>query len=74
METTSTYHNTHKFEDYIKYLRDNFVNLVEYRERTGTLDLNVLEIKEALFNEDPFIVFSATLAATVIMSDKTLYH
>ena len=74
METLSIQQGNYRFEDYIKYLRDNFVNLVEYRERTGTLDVNILEIKEALFNEDPFIVFSATLAATVIMSDKGLYH
>ena len=76
METllNNTFHSSHRFEDYIKYLRDNFVNLVEYKERTGTLENSVLEIKDALFDEDPFVVFSASLAATVIMSDKALYH
>lgn len=64
----------YKFEEYIKYLRENFVNLVEYRERTGTLESNVLQIKEALFNDDPFIVFSASLAATVVLADKSIYH
>ncbi len=64
----------YRFEEYIKYLRENFINLVEYRERTGTLEPNVLQIKEALFNDDPFVVFSASLAATVVMSDKSLYH
>lgn len=66
--------NSHKFEEYIKYLRENFVNLVEYRERTGTLEPNVVQIKDALFNDDPFIVFSASLAATVVLADKSLYH
>jgi len=64
----------YRFEDYIKFLRENFVNLVEYRERTGTLDASVLRIKEDLFDEDPFIVFNATLAATVVLSDKSIYH
>lgn len=70
MDTATGY----KFEEYIKYLRENFVNLVEYRERTGTLEPNVLQIKEALFNDDPFIVFSASLAATVVLADKSIYH
>jgi len=69
MDTTS-----YRFEEYIKHLRENFVNLVEYRERTGTLDQNVVQIKEALFNADPFIVFSASLAATVVLADKSIYH
>lgn len=64
----------HSFEDYIQYLRENFTNLVEYRERTGTLEPGVRKIKEALFNEDPFIVFSASLAATIVMADKSIYH
>jgi hypothetical protein len=64
----------YRFEEYIKYLRESFVNLVEYRERTGTLEPNVVQIKEALFNEDPFIVFSASVAATVVLADKLIYH
>lgn len=64
----------YRFEDYIKFLRENFVNLVEYRERTGTLDPSVLKIKEDLFDDDPFIVFNATLAATIVLSDKSIYH
>jgi len=64
----------YKFEEYIKYLRENFVNLVEYRERTGTLESNVMHIKEALFNDDPFVVFNASLAATVVLADKSIYH
>ena len=64
----------YRFEEYIQYLRENFVNLVEYRERTGTLEPNVVQIKDALFDADPFIVFSASLAATVVLADKSIYH
>jgi hypothetical protein len=64
----------YRFEEYIQYLRENLVNLVEYRERTGTLEANVVQIKEALFNDDPFVVFSASLAASVVLADKSIYH
>lgn len=64
----------YRFEEYIKHLRESFVNLVEYRERTGTLETNVVQIKDALFNEDPFVVFSASVAATVVLADKYIYH
>lgn len=66
--------NAQKFEEYIEYLRENLVNLVQYREKTGTLDIGVLQVKEDLFNEDPFVVFSASIAATLLLADKSIYH
>jgi hypothetical protein len=63
-----------RFEDYIQYLRENLANLVQYRERTGTLEPTVLQVKEALFNDDPFIVFNASLAATAVLADRSIYH
>ncbi len=66
--------NSCRFEDYIVYLRDNINNLIEYREGTGTLDPHLLQIRSDLFNQDPFVVLSATLAATRQLSNKTLYH
>jgi hypothetical protein len=62
------------FEDYLKHLREKFVNLVEYREMTGTLKPNMREVKEALFDEDPFVMFSASIIATVLLGDKFIYH
>lgn len=65
---------SHRFGEYIEFLRENLINLVEYRERTGTLEPGVLQIKEDLFDEDPFVVFTASLAATLLLSDKSIYH
>lgn len=65
---------SHRFGEYIEYLREHLVNLVEYRERTGTLDLDVLQVKEDLFDEDPFVVFTASIAASLILADKSIYH
>jgi hypothetical protein len=69
METISD-----RFAEYIEYLRENITNLVEYRERTGTRDPGVTQIKEDLFDEDPFVVFSASIAATLVLADKSIYH
>jgi hypothetical protein len=65
---------TYRFEEYIEFLRENIVNLVKYREQTGILDPKVKQVREDLFDEDPFIVFSASMAATLILSDKSIYH
>ena len=62
------------FDEYISFLRENILNLVEYKQCTGNLESNLIQVKDDLFNEDPFIVFNASLAATVAFSDKTLYH
>ena len=63
-----------KFGEYIKFLRENFGHLVEYRAVTGHPNSDLVQIKDDLFNQDPFIVFGATLLATAAFSDKTLYH
>jgi len=66
--------SAYRFGEYIEYLRETLANLVEYRERTGTLEPDVLQVKEDLFDADPFVVFTASLAATVILADKSIYH
>lgn len=62
------------FDEYISFLREHFGYVIEYRERTGTLQPEVAEIAEDLFDEDPFVVFGATIAAAAVMQDKNLYH
>lgn len=62
------------FQEYIDFLRENFVNLVEYREITGTIEPGLTQTKKDLFNDDPFVVFGASLIATMAFADKNLYH
>lgn len=62
------------FQDYIKFLRENFANLVEYREITGIVEPKLIQAKQDLFDADPFIVFGASLVATIAFADKSLYH
>ena len=63
------------FEGYIEFLRENFTNLVEYRELTGGMvEPKLNQAKEDLFDDDPFVVFGASLVATIAFADKNLYH
>lgn len=66
--------SSYRFEDYIDFLRDNISNLIQYKERTGTMDLNLLSIKQGLFNEDPFVVIGASVQASNAFAEKNLYH
>ncbi len=62
------------FGEYIDFLRDNLINLIQYKESTGTFDPNLLQLKHDLFNQDPFVVIGASVRATRVFAEKTLYH
>lgn len=62
------------FEKYIDFLRENVVTLVEYKELTGSLSPDLLEVRDDLFNDDPFVVFGASVVATAFLSDDSIYH
>lgn len=62
------------FDEYIDFLRKNFNNVIEYKERTGTLEPGVVQIGDDLFDEDPFVVFNASIAAAAVLHDSALYH
>jgi len=64
----------YQFGEYISFLRENITNLVEYKQLTGSFDPELGQVEKDLFNEDPFVVFGATLEATLAFSDKRLYH
>lgn len=63
-----------RFGEYIDFLRDNIVNLIEYKECTGIVEPNLLQIKQDLFNPDPFVVIGASFRATKLFEQKNLYH
>jgi hypothetical protein len=66
--------DSYTFGEYIDFLRDNVLNLVQYREKTGTLRPELVRVKDNLFDADPFVVYNASLAATAALADQTIYH
>lgn len=62
------------FDEYLDYLRESIDGLWTYFDNIGHDDPNISRIKLALNNPDPFVVYRASLAATVLLSDKSIYH
>jgi hypothetical protein len=62
------------FATYIAFLRENISNLVDYKRSLGCLEPQLSQMKQDLFNADPFVVYNASLAATGEFADKALYH
>lgn len=69
-----------EFNEYVDYvnhlelLKDNFSNLVEYKTKTGQLHPIFTLIQKDLCNEDPFVVYGASLVAALAFTDHNLYH
>lgn len=62
------------FNDYLSYLRDSIKALQEYWVKTGKKHPHVNTIKEGLNDKDPFIVHKASIAATLLLNNKKIYH
>jgi hypothetical protein len=71
-------HNEAQQDDYyanhIEFLRNNFSYLVDYKNQTGQLNPIFKLIQQDLFDKDPFVVYGASLIATLAFADKSLYH
>ena len=65
---------TRSFEEYIDFLRESMDNLFDYWSKSGYYHPQVKQIHEALHDEDPFIVYGATIAASLLLEDNSIYH
>ena len=64
----------HSFEDYIHYLRDAICTLSDYWVQSGQYHPQIKQIEDALHDEDPFILYGATIAASLLLEDRSIYH
>lgn len=71
---TIDFSKTDNYLSHIEFLRNNFSYLVDYKTQVGQLQPILKMVLEDLFNEDPFIVYSASLIATLAFADQNLYH
>ena len=66
-----------KYNYYLKhidFLRNNFSYLVDYKAKTGQLYPIFKMVQKDLFDKDPFIVYGASIIATLAFADQNLYH
>ena len=66
--------NTKNFGDYIQFLRDNFSNLITYKHLAHGFSEDLERVNTDLFDDDPFVVYDASIAATAEFANSKLYH
>lgn len=55
-------------------LRESIQNLFEYWQLIGRKNPHIEDIRAGLHHKDPFIIYKATMAATALLEDKSIYH
>jgi hypothetical protein len=64
----------HTFQEYIAFLSDSMLFLEEYKTKIGCYKNHVTDVRKALENGDPFVTYKASIAATLLLADNSLYH
>lgn len=62
------------FGDYLVFLRESIKNLSDYWQLIGRKNRHIEDIRAGLNHKDPFIIYKATMAATALLEDKSIYH
>lgn len=62
------------FNEYLSFLRESIQNLREYWQKTGHPNPHIRDISVGLNHEDPFIIYKASIAATLLLADQSIYH
>lgn len=65
---------TRSFNDYLFFLRESVQNLAEYWQKIGHDNPHIKDICAGLNHSDPFIIYKASLAATLLLEDRSIYH
>lgn len=66
--------NTTSFNDYLSFLRESIQNLAEYWQMIGHDNPHIKDIYAGLNHKDPFIIYKASIAATLLLEDRSIYH
>ncbi len=68
------FNKSNYYLNHIEFLRSNFSYLVDYKTQIGQLHPIFKLVQKDLFDEDPFVVYGASLIATLAFADQNLYH
>jgi len=62
------------FNEYLGFLRESIENLAEYWQMIGVENPHIKDINAGLNHADPFIIYKASIAATMLLEDRSIYH
>lgn len=62
------------FGEYLIFLRESIQYLCDYWQMIGHKNPHIDDIRAGLYHKDPFIIYRATMAATALLEDKSIYH
>lgn len=62
------------FNEYIIFLRETLSFLSQYWEKIGRKHPYIEDIQDGLNHSDPFILYKASIAASLLLEDKRIYH
>lgn len=62
------------FNEYLIFLRESIENLAEYWQIIGHDNPHIKDINAGLNHVDPFIIYKASIAATMLLEDRSIYH
>tara|TARA_R110002110_G_scaffold257491_1_gene473499 strand:- start:32138 stop:32392 length:255 start_codon:yes stop_codon:yes gene_type:complete len=62
------------FNDYMEFLRSSLKMLSKYWEVTGRYHPYIKDIQTGLEHADPFIMHKASIAASMLLEDRKIYH
>lgn len=66
--------NIGSFNEYLTFLRESIENLAEYWQKTGHVNPHIQDIFAGLNHKDPFVIYKASIAATLLLEDRSIYH
>jgi len=66
--------NLGTFNEYLSFLRESMHGLASYWQAIGHRNPHIKDICVGLNHKDPFITYKASIAATLLLSDQSIYH
>lgn len=62
------------FNDYLDFLKDSVTSLATYWDVIGHQHPYIEDIQKGLSHDDPFVLYKASIAATLLLEDQKIYH
>ena len=66
--------NEMNYSEHINFLKDSLGHMTEFASHLGLNPRRLRRILKDLSHQDPFVVYQASIAAAILLDEKTQYH